>query len=151
MAHEVSPMWLTPGYLLFIQVAVTWLHLSLYYWTTSPLIDDSLLVHCCDSVLGVYCSYFLLFYLCYVLVERSARLELDGYDSVVWHVVFEASASDTRWGLMDFERMDGTGLRGRGRYPRRTRCSGGICMFCTSRLDWHENSDLRSKFATGTT
>ena len=34
--------------------------------------------------------------LCYVLVERSARLELDGYDSVVWHVVLEASASDTR-------------------------------------------------------
>ena len=33
---------------------------------------------------------------CYVLVERSARLELDGYDSVVWHVVLEASASDTR-------------------------------------------------------
>ena len=33
---------------------------------------------------------------CYVLVERSARLELDGYDFVVWHVVLEASASDTR-------------------------------------------------------
>ena len=28
---------------------------------------------------------------------------------------------------------------------------GGICMFCISRLDWHENSDLRSKSATGTT
>ena len=35
-------------------------------------------------------------HLCYVLVERSARLERDGYDSVVWHVVLEASASDTR-------------------------------------------------------
>ena len=33
---------------------------------------------------------------CYVLVERSARLELEGYGSVVWHVVLEASASDTR-------------------------------------------------------
>ena len=33
---------------------------------------------------------------CYVLVERPARLELCGYDSVVWHVVLEASASDTR-------------------------------------------------------
>ena len=33
---------------------------------------------------------------CYVLVERSARLELDGYGFVVWHVVLEASASDTR-------------------------------------------------------
>ena len=33
---------------------------------------------------------------CYVLVECSARLELDGYDFVVWHVVLEASASDTR-------------------------------------------------------
>ena len=32
---------------------------------------------------------------CYVLVERSARLELDGYDSVVWHVVLEACASST--------------------------------------------------------
>ena len=33
---------------------------------------------------------------CYVLVERSARLELGGYDLVVWHVVLEAFASDTR-------------------------------------------------------
>ena len=33
---------------------------------------------------------------CYVLVERSARLERDGYDLVVWHVVLEAFASDTR-------------------------------------------------------
>ena len=63
MSDEVSPTWLTPVYLLFIQVAVTWLHLSLSYWTTSPLINDSLLVCCCDSVLGAYCSYSLLFYL----------------------------------------------------------------------------------------
>ena len=33
---------------------------------------------------------------CYVLVERSARLELDGYDSVVWHVALEACASGTQ-------------------------------------------------------
>ena len=33
---------------------------------------------------------------CYVLVERSARLELDGYDSVVWHVALEACASSTQ-------------------------------------------------------
>ena len=32
---------------------------------------------------------------CYVLVERSARLELDGYDSVVWHVALGACASST--------------------------------------------------------
>ena len=32
---------------------------------------------------------------CYVLVERSARLELGGYDSVVWHVALEACASGT--------------------------------------------------------
>ena len=32
---------------------------------------------------------------CYVLGERSARLELDGYDSVVWHVALEACASST--------------------------------------------------------
>ena len=32
---------------------------------------------------------------CYVLVERSARLERDGYDSVVWHVALEACASST--------------------------------------------------------
>ena len=32
---------------------------------------------------------------CYVLVERSARLELNGYDSVVWHVALEACASST--------------------------------------------------------
>ena len=51
---------------------------------------------------------------------------------------------------MGFERMGGTGLRGRGRYPRRMRCSGGICRFCASILDRHKNSDLRSKSATGT-
>ena len=33
--------------------------------------------------------------LCYVLVERSARLELGGYDFVVWHVALEACASST--------------------------------------------------------
>ena len=32
---------------------------------------------------------------CYVLVERSSRLELGGYDSVVWHIVLEACASST--------------------------------------------------------
>ena len=32
---------------------------------------------------------------CYVLVERSARLELDGYDFVVWLVALEACASST--------------------------------------------------------
>ena len=40
VASEVSPMWLTPVYLLFVQVAVMWLHLSSSYWTTSPLLDD---------------------------------------------------------------------------------------------------------------
>ena len=34
--------------------------------------------------------------LCYVLVERPARLELGGYGSVVWHAVLEAFASGTR-------------------------------------------------------
>ena len=63
VASEVSPTWLTPVYLLSVQVAVTWLHLSLTDWTTSPLIDDSLLVRCCDSVLGDYTCTFLLFYL----------------------------------------------------------------------------------------
>ena len=63
MASEVSPTWLTPVYLWFIQVAVTWLHLSLTDWTTSPLIDDSLLARYCDSVLGGYTCTFLLFYL----------------------------------------------------------------------------------------
>ena len=38
----------------------------------------------------------LLYMDCYVLVERPARLELDGYDLVVWHVVLEAFASDTQ-------------------------------------------------------
>ena len=33
---------------------------------------------------------------CYVLVERPARLELDGYGFVVWHAVLEAFASGTR-------------------------------------------------------
>ena len=33
---------------------------------------------------------------CYVLVECPAQLELGGYDSVIWHVVLEACASDTR-------------------------------------------------------
>ena len=88
---------------------------------------------------------------CYVLVECSARHELDGYDSIALHVVLEAYASDTLWELLVCGHMDGTGLWGRGRYPRCTRCSGGICMFRASRLDWHENSDLRSKSVTGTT
>ena len=34
--------------------------------------------------------------MCYVLVERPARLELGGYDSVAWHVVLEACTSDTQ-------------------------------------------------------
>ena len=34
-------------------------------------------------------------YMCYVLVERSAQRELDGYDSDALHVVLEACASDT--------------------------------------------------------
>ena len=33
---------------------------------------------------------------CYVLVECSARLELNGYDFVVWHVALEACASSTQ-------------------------------------------------------
>ena len=33
---------------------------------------------------------------CYVLVERSTRLELGGYDYVVWRVVLGACASSTR-------------------------------------------------------
>jgi len=88
--------------------------------------------------------------ICYVLVERSARHELDGYNFDAVHIVLEAYTSDTLWELLVHWCMGGTGLRGRGRYPRCTRCSGGICMFCASRLDWHENSDLRSKSATGT-
>ena len=32
---------------------------------------------------------------CYILVERSAQCELDGYDFVTLHVVIEAYASDT--------------------------------------------------------
>ena len=32
---------------------------------------------------------------CYILVERSARRELDGYDFDALHVVLEACASDT--------------------------------------------------------
>ena len=34
--------------------------------------------------------------MCYVLVERSARLELGGYDSIIWHVALEACASGTQ-------------------------------------------------------
>ena len=89
--------------------------------------------------------------ICYILVECSAWCELDGYNSNTLHIVLEACTSDTLWELLVCWCMDGTGLQGRGRYLRHTRCSGGICMFCTSRLDWHENSDLRSKSATGTT
>ena len=43
-----------------------------------------------------FAPYFVFLHFCYVLVERSARLELDGYDLVVRHVVLEAFASDTR-------------------------------------------------------
>ena len=43
------------------------------------------------------------------------------------------------------------GCEGVGDIPGIQGVQGGICMFCISRLDWHENSDLRSKPATGTT
>ena len=43
---------------------------------------------CCALLLKPAC--------CYALGERLARLELGGYDFVVWHVVLEAYASDTR-------------------------------------------------------
>ena len=56
LVSEVSPTWLTPVYLRFV-------HLFLADWTTSPLIDDSLLVRYCDSVLGGHTCTFLLFYL----------------------------------------------------------------------------------------
>ena len=68
---------------------------------------------------------------CYVLVEHSARCEPGGYDSDALHVVLEACTSDTLWELLVHWHMDGTGLQGCGRYPRHTRCSGGICMFRT--------------------
>ena len=87
---------------------------------------------------------------CYILAERSAWHELGGYNFDALHVVLEAYTSGTLWELLVHGCMDGTGLQGCGRYPRHTRCSGGICMFCASRLDWHENSDLRSKSTTGT-
>ena len=47
------------------------------------------------QVSGASFDFFLSYY-CYALGERPARLELDGYDFVVWHVVFEACASDTQ-------------------------------------------------------
>ena len=62
---------------------------------------------------------------CYILVEHSAWHELDGYNFDALHIVLEAYASDTLWELMVHGHMGGTGLRGHGRYPRRTRCSGG--------------------------
>ena len=62
-------------------------------------------------------------YKCYVLVERSAWCELDGYDSNALHVVLEACTSDTLWELMVHWRMDGTGLRRCGRYLR----GGSVC------------------------
>ena len=54
---------------------------------TSTNLDDH--IKCVMEILELAMRY------CYVLVERSARLELDGYDSVVWHVVLEACASST--------------------------------------------------------
>ena len=54
-------------------------------------------------------------------------------------------------------RAEGSGAYGWYRVARAWEISqayevfkGRICMFHTSRLDWHENSDLRSKSATGT-
>ena len=43
------------------------------------------------------------------------------------------------------------GCEGVGDIPGVRGVQGGICMFRVSRLDWHKNSDLRSKSATGTT
>ena len=87
---------------------------------------------------------------CYILEERSAWLELGDYDFDTAHVVLEACTSDTLWEQRVCGHRDGTGLRGRGRYPRCMRCSKGIHMFHVTRLDWHKNSDLGSKSATGT-
>ena len=71
---------------------------------------------------------------CYILAECTARHEPGGYDSDTLHIVLEAFASDTLWELLVCGCMDGTGLRGHGRYPRCTRCSGGIWRFCDNLL-----------------
>ena len=42
------------------------------------------------------------------------------------------------------------GVRGRGRYPRRTWWFRGVSEVPCNKLDWHKNSDLRSKFGTST-
>ena len=68
----------------------------------------------------------------------------------IWHVAYATSPWGTWWEHLALGNMGGTGLWGRGRYPRHTRCSGGVCRFCSSRLDCHKNSDLRSEYANGT-
>ena len=88
VASKVSPTWLTPVYLWFVQVAVTWLHLSPADWNTSPLIDDSLLVCCCDSVLGGYTCTFLIVLPRYISqacwVASGPRLDFFRCTTVLW-------------------------------------------------------------------
>ena len=58
-------------------------------------VDGCLVVKAKVGVLW-FCDVPVSYAKCYALGERPARLELGGYDSVVWHVVLEACASDTQ-------------------------------------------------------
>ena len=85
---------------------------------------------------------------CYVRVERSAWLELAGYDRVALPVVNGVSASGTQWEHWDYGSMGDMWWRGRGSYPRRTRWFRGSLWFLRNELDWHKNSDLGSEVGT---
>ena len=61
------------------------------------------------------------YHYCYVWAERSARLELEGYNQVASLFVSGASASGTLWEHSVCGNKGDTWWRGRGRYPRRTR------------------------------
>ena len=69
--------------------------------------------------------YHHLHQLCYVRAERSARLEQEGYDQVTLPFVTWVSASGTQWEHLDYDNKGDTWWRGRGRFPRCTRCFGG--------------------------
>ena len=57
---------------------------------------------------------------CYVRVERSARLERAGYDQVAWLIVTRDFASGTRWEHSDYDNTGDMWWQGHGRYPRHT-------------------------------
>ena len=62
------------------------------YINYQPLLSPAFIIYYTEIVMGRFGSEL---QSCYVLEERSAQLELDGYNFDTLHVVLEAVTSDT--------------------------------------------------------